>query len=503
MSERQMTRSEKLKWNTVTSLINQTVTLVCGFILSRYILTCFGSAQNGLISSIGQFLGLISFCELGVGAVVQSTLYKPLADEDNSAVSRVMVSANRFFNRIGMILAIYVAVLLATYPFIYLDRFGYMSTATLIVTMAITYFAQYFFGIKNQILLNADQRSYVGLLLQSSTTVLNTAVSICIMSAGASIQTVKLVTSLIFLLRPLGLTIYVKKKYRIDYNIKLGGEPIEQKWNGLAQHMAAVVLGNTDTVVLSLCSTLANVSVYNVYFMVVNGVKQIVTSATTGIQAMFGNMLAKNEREALDLSFGTVEWILHTATVLIFTVTGLLIIPFVRIYTYGITDADYIVPNFSVLIVAATGAYCIRLPYSMMVLAAGHYKETQTSAIIEMVLNIIISVVAVFRFGLIGVAIGTLVSMSYRTVYFVMYLKKNIICRGLNHFIKHMAVDVLTVAAIIMSVYRFSLSDISYLAWIILAVKTFTVAFAITLLINLLCYKRETLGCIKAVLRIK
>ena len=147
MSERQMSRSAKLKLNTVTSLINQIVTLICGFILPRYILTCFGSVQNGLVSSIGQFLGLISLCELGVGAVVQSTLYKPLAHEDEGTVSRVMVSANGFFNKIGVIMAIYVAVLLVTYPFIYLDSFGYMSTALLIVAMAITYFAQYFFRI--------------------------------------------------------------------------------------------------------------------------------------------------------------------------------------------------------------------------------------------------------------------------------------------------------------------------------------------------------------------
>lgn len=68
--------------------------------------------------------------------------------------------------------------------------------------------------------------------------------------------------------------------------------------------------------------------------------------------------------------------------------------------------------------VAAYGCYSIRLPYNTMVLAAGHYKETQLSAIIEAVLNIGISVIFVFRFGLYGVAIGTLVAMVYRTSVF-------------------------------------------------------------------------------------
>ena len=38
-------------------------------------------------------------------------------------------------------------------------------------------------------------------------------------------------------------------------------EPIQQKWNGIAQHVAAVVIGGTDTVVLTLFSTLQNVSI--------------------------------------------------------------------------------------------------------------------------------------------------------------------------------------------------------------------------------------------------
>ncbi|NLA84082.1 MAG: sugar isomerase, partial [Clostridiales bacterium] len=55
-------------------------------------------------------------------------------------------------------------------------------------------------------------------------------------------------------------------------------------------------------------------------------------------------------------------------------------------------------------------------------LAAGHYKQTQMSAIIEMLLNIIISIALVFRWGLVGVAIGTFIAMAYRTCYLALYL---------------------------------------------------------------------------------
>ncbi len=486
-----MTRRQKLRLNTAMSLLSQVVSIVCGFILPRYILLYFGSDTNGLVSSISQLLGLIGLCELGVGAVVQSSLYKPLAEGDLLSTSKIMVSAKKFFDKVGIILAVYVLILAACFPFSQLEQFDFLFTATLIGAMSISYFAQYFFGIREQILLKADQKSYVGLALQIITLILNTAISVVIIKLGASIQLVKLASSCIFLIRPIGLTIYVKRHYKLDYSLKLTEEPIKQKWNGLAQHFATVVLGNTDTIVLTFFSTLANVSIYNVYYLVINGVKSLVTSLTGGLESYIGNMLAKQESEQLNKAFAFTEWIIHTLIVLAFTMTGLLILPFVSIYTSGITDADYYAPVFAIMLTAATASYCIRLPYSIIVLAAGHYKQTQWSAIIEMGLNIVISIALVFPFGLVGVAIGTLVSMSYRTVYYAFYLRKNILNRSISHFIKHIAVDFLTVACMIAACFWIKIGSLDYLSWLLMALKIGLLCLAVSLIINMIFYHKH------------
>ena len=469
------------------SLLCEVVTIICGFILPRLIMANYGSQVNGLVQSITQFLGLISLCELGVGAVVQSTLYKPLADHDEVAVSRIMRSSRKFFNKIGIILAVYVALLVAIYPLGQLDSFDYLFTAVLIGAMSISFFAQYFFGINNQLLVNADQKAYVQLFYQILTIILNTAVCYVLIRLGASIQLVKLSTSCIYLIRPLGLWIHVKRHYRIDKRIVLTEEPIKQKWNGLAQHFASVILNNTDTVVLTLFSTLYSVSVYNVYNLIVTGMRQIVYSFTRGVQALFGNMLAKDESQTLDRTFGLIEWGLHTITTLAFCLTGILIVPFVRVYTKGITDADYIVPLFAILITVAIASYCYRLPYSIMVLAAGHFKQTQWSAVVEMAINIVVSIVLVFFFDLIGVAIGTFVAMTYRTVYYAFYLRKNILFRSIKYFIKHIAVDVLTIGLIVAATFWIKMGEVSYIGWLFLALKVGPIGLGITVIVNLCC----------------
>lgn len=498
-----MTRKTKLMLNSASSLIYQVVTIICGFILPRYFLSFYGSSVNGLVSSITQFLGFISLAECGVGAVVQSALYKPLADNDMREVSKIVVSADRFFKRIAYILMGYTAILMIFYPLITLKSFDYLFTLILIFVISISSFAQYYLGMTYRLLLNADQFGFIQYSIHSAALILNTVSCILLMNAGASIQIVKLTTSLIFLAQPVLLAVVAKKKYKIDHKIHFTEEPIKQKWNGLAQHIATVVLGNTDTVVLTFLSTLENVSVYAVYHLVVNGVKQLVVSMTNGMQAMLGNMLAKNETDELNRTFSHIEWFLHTLVTFVFSVTAALIVPFVRVYTADISDANYIVPSFAYLITIAQAAYCLRLPYNIMILAAGHYKQTQWSAIIEAVINIVVSVVLVFNFGLIGVAIGTLAAMAYRTVYLAWYLSRNIIYRNLKYFLKHILTDAICVIMLFSIVKLlpafFTLGQISYASWILLAVKVGCTALLSSITVNAILYKREVFDTVKKI----
>lgn len=61
--------------------------------------------------------------------------------------------------------------------------------------------------------------------------------------------------------------------------------------------------------------------------------------------------------------YAYLEWLLHTVTVFVFSYAEILLVPFVKVYTNGITDANYIVPIFTVLISLANASYCLRLLY--------------------------------------------------------------------------------------------------------------------------------------------
>lgn len=482
-------RKKKLIYNTVSSLIFQVTTIVCGFILPRLILNAFGSNVNGLVNSITQFLGIISFLELGVGAVVQSALYKPLAENRQNDVSKIISSANKFFRRLAQILMAYVIALVVFYPMFAAKEYGFWYTATLIVAISISSFAQYYFGIVNRLLLTADQRGYVQYTAQIIAVVANTVACYLLIMLGCGIQVVKLTTSLIYLIQPFAIYLYVRKHYKIDTKIKYDNEPIPQKWNGMAQHVAAVILDGTDTVVLTLFATLSEVSIYSVYFLVVKGVKQLFMSMTNGITSLIGELWARQEIVELKKTFGWTEWVIHTGTTFVFGVTAVLIVPFVRVYTLGINDADYVQPLFAALIVAANAAHCLRLPYNIMILAAGHYKQTQNNYIIAAILNIVVSILAVKAWGLIGVAIGTLLAMGYQTVWMAWYDSKHLIKWPFRNFVKQVVVDIVTVTLCSITSSVFSMRSVSYMGWIINAIEVAVVWLIIMVVINTVFYK--------------
>ena len=74
----------------------QNLTIIFGLILPRLYLKYYGSVTNGLINSISQFLNIISLLELGIGTIVESALYKPLAEKNISQISAIVVSAKKF-----------------------------------------------------------------------------------------------------------------------------------------------------------------------------------------------------------------------------------------------------------------------------------------------------------------------------------------------------------------------------------------------------------------------
>lgn len=487
-----MDTRKKLYLNTVTSLINQIVLLVTGFVIPKLIIEHYGSDVNGIVNSIKQFLQVIAFLELGVGAVVQSSLYKPIVENDLDQISAVMTSGLQFFRKLGFVLLIYVIILCNIFPHMGHNSFSASYSILLILAISISYFAQYYFGLMDSFFLTAAQKGYIVYILQITTMILSAIITVVFIVLNLSIQMVQLSVSIIYLMRPFFMRVYINKYYKINRHLKYQSEPIKQKWNGIAQHIAAVCLDSTDIVVLTIFSNYLTVSVYSVYSLVVSGVRAIITSATQGVMALLGEYWAKRQSDKLNDTFSYFEWLMHTLAILAWSCTLVLIVPFVKIYIGHVTDYKYYVqPLFAVLITLAYTFHTLRLPYNVMILVGSKYKETQYIYIYSTLINILLSVIFVIKFGLVGVAIGTLLSMLYQTLQMANYVYRKILHRSIRPFVRRILFDIIIFIIIILLSVNVTNNIHNYLQWIIHSILVFFISLSIVIIANFMFYKEN------------
>lgn len=468
----------KRRANIVTTLINQLVTTFCGMIVPRVLIGAFGSGIYGMTVSITQFLSYISLLEGGIGGVARGKLYGPLARNDKQQIGAVYYAIRRFFRYVSAAFICYALVIGVSYKsFAHIADFSQAYVFALVMVISIATLAKYMGGLANITLINADQRLYINNAVVIFTTIINTAAILILVWLKCDIIWVKLGSSLIFVIRPLLYTLYVKKHYDLPKKCAEKAE-LEQKWTGIGQHIAFFLHINTDVVLLTLFADVKFVAVYSVYSIVINSIRAITQSFAGGMEAAFGEAIAKNQTDKLRRLYRRYGILLSAATAVLFGCTGVLIVPFVKLYTAGITDANYIEPLFAIVLLLAEATNCLALPCSSLPVAANQLRETRWGAYGEAIINIAVSCILIWKAPLLGVAAGTLAATIFRAIYYTYYSSKYILKTSVCKNLLGMAgTELLILAITILGQRIISLIEIeNYFMWIVCGVVTFAAA---------------------------
>ena len=486
-----MNRSRKAAFNSASQLLLYFVTAVCGFIVPKLVLESFGSVVNGTVTSIAQFIGFISLLESGFAIVTKTALYKPLAENDKQGISGVFNASDAFFKKIALIFVGYCLVLACVFPFIGKNNFNFLYNFSLVIIIGINTFGQYYFGISYNILFNADQKAYVGSILQTTTIVLNAIIIAVMVKLGKGIHTIKFVSALVFVIKPIIMNRYGKWKYKIDSTIPKNYAALSQRWDNLGQCIALYVHTKTAYVMMTLFLTMVEVSVYSVYALVTTSLSAIIAGLSSGFAPGLGNIYVLKEKENFKRVFGVYEFVNTFIAVGFYTIAAVLIIPFVKVYTQNVAEGNYIRPLFAMLLIFGEMVYCMRLPYNDMIANAGHFKQIKRGAYFEAGINIVISLCLVFKLGIVGLAIGNLVAMLYRTCDLVRYCSKNITKQSQKNFYKRTVLNIIgaLLAAFICSLIKFNINN--FFDWIIFAAITGVIVFVVLGILNMIFYRDD------------
>jgi len=477
--------------NIVSNIFLQIVTIFSGFIIPKIILLNFGSDVNGLVSSLTQILSYISLLEGGVTSVISASLYKPLINKDNRKISSIIKTTNYFFRKIGLLFIIYSIIVAFVYPLIFNVEFSYIYVFTLTIILSISLLVQYMFSLTLKTLLIADKKIYVVSISQTIVIILNIVLAYISTIIYPSIHILKIITGILYICQPIIYSIYCKKNYRIDKNVEVDNNLIKNRWDGFANNIAAFIHFSTDITLLTIFTDLNTVSIYSVYSLVTGGLRQLINSVISAINPTIGQIYASGNVNELNKKISLFEYIINLIVFLVFTVSSLLITPFVMIYTSGINDTNYFNPLFGILLVISEAIYLIKMPHLSLAHAANKFKEMTTACFVEATLNVVISLILVIKFGLIGVVLGTLCGMIFRTCYQVCFTNKIIDRKPFIFFKKILIFSVPTLIGLIICLNFISTVEYTIFSWIFHAIIYLIIFVILYLIMSLLYFKDE------------
>lgn len=489
------------------NLFLQIVVFISGIILPRFILQAYGSSINGMITSVNQFLTYLGLAEAGVATASVVALYTPLALGRKDEVNSILSAARKFYNRSGVLFLSLTAVLVFIYPFFISGQLDNSLVRWMIVVLAGSTLVDYFFLGKYRVLLMANQEGYVVALIQSAGTVANMVVSIGLIYAGASVLAVKAVATGVYVLRLFLVKAYAKKKYPdLDFHAQPAEGALKQKNAALFHQVVTIIVNNTDTTILTIClgsRSLLEVSVYGIYMLVVNAVNQLLTSFSNGLTAGFGEVIARREEETLKKSYSDYEYMFFLIFFVVVACMGVLLIPFISVYTIDMKDVQYVRPVIAALFTLLVFLQNVRIPGLTIICAAGHYKETRYQAGLEAAINIVVSLALVWSMGMTGVLLGTVCSYGYRSFEIILYTNRHLIPgtakTAFSRIIRNLVVTAVLIAA---GIWLIPQNMTSFINWFIYAVAAGVVSVVLIVGVNYVAEPQEFKNLILRILGI-
>ena len=475
-----MSRTKAFIHNMAASAVLQAVNMLSGIIVPRIMLIYYGSEINGLVSSIVQFISYFNIVEAGLGGAVIFSLYKPLADRNVSAISNIVTAAKGLYYKTGMFFSVLVLMLAAIYPFMVTvtDKSPW-QVALLVIILGANGVLDFFVMAKYTTLFTADQRLYVISLANCLQVIFTTVIIFILARQQIDIVVLRAIVVMVILGKACLIRWYAGRYYAsINYSSETPDyTALAKRWDVLYLQLLGAVQTATPVVLLTLLAKdLKLVSVYVVYNMVLSGVNSILGIFMNGLQAGFGEIIAKGEIKTLQRAYSEFEFIYYNLIGIAFTVTFITIQPFIRLYTSGITDADYNVPLIAGLFVINGLLYNLKTPQGMLTLAAGLYREQRVQITLQGRILLILGLCLTAEYGIVGVLIAAIASNVFRDAEIPYFVHKSLLPK--IHITSYgrmfFCLMVFTVISFLVT-KNLSLEIFSYTEWLIYVVQVMVI----------------------------
>ena len=473
-------RSGKATRNIILEVGSQILAYVFQFIIRTIFIISLGEVYLGINGVLTNILSMLSLSELGFSTAFAVSLYEPISRKDNAKLATIIA----FFKKVYLVVGLVVLGLgLCVAPFLPIiikadiDENLYIIFILYLLSSCVTYFSASYTTF-----ITAAQNGYVISIIKIVKSVILLGLQVfALVHKDYYLYLIAIIVSNI-----VGVIIcyvYYGQNYKAIINEKPGKLDSDTKNEIIANTKASffhklggVVLSSTDNIVISAFISISIVGYYSNYSLIIGIISTLFALAVNALAAFVGEINVIGDKKSKSTIYWRLSFINYVftsiSTVLLFT----LINPFIDIWA----GASYVLPlQFVIILVIQFYINSIRRITQVYNMSLGLYVKYQYFPLIESVLNIVISIVLVNTIGLIGVILGTIISVLMCTFIAERYvLLKYAIENNLKRFIISDVVFLVTTSLIcFLTMVFYNVCTISDHKIIDFAVKALIVAF--------------------------
>lgn len=476
-------------YNIFTGLFGQLFVVTLGIVIPRIMITSYGSDVNGLLSTLTQIFTYLALLEAGIGQSARIALYKPIADKDNDSVAKAFVSANAFYRKVTLYYGLCVIILSTVLPLIIKSDIDYLTVFLVTFFEGFSGVLSFYFAQTQIILLNADGKGHINNIISLLNRIFAYLAKMILAFLGYGIVLIQFVYFIITIGKVLFYNKYFNKHYSwLDKNLKPDYNILKDKKSYMLTEIAWTVFSSTDMIVLSMFVSTQLSSVYSIYNMIYGHLSMLLSVVGGSILYVLGQAYHENIKkyEIIHDSFNSV--FIGTITILL-SIAYLLTIPFVKLYTYGVTDVNYIQHELPLMFGLIQLLSWSRYTTGNLTAISGYAKQTSIISVIEAIVNIVLSILLVNHFGIVGVTLATVIALPIKVLWCLYISDLKVLNRSFKKSLGIFGVNYSYFFIIVYFSRNINLNINNYMEFILVGFLLFIIIGPIGILINHLANK--------------
>lgn len=462
-----VSRTSKSIKNSAFALGFYFVNLILQFFSRKIFLEYLGTEILGLNTTAMNLLQFLNIAELGISVGISFSLFKPLHNDDHETINEIITLQGQLYKRIALLICVGGAVLMCFFPIIFGKMqlpliYAYASFGVLLFSSILSYFFNY-----KQVILTASQQDYKVLFSYKAIILLKILTQMFAVQYFSNGYIWWLVLEVIYaMIATVSLHITTIKNFPFLRNSSYPFNHLRKKYPEITikikqlffHKIGGFALTQSSPLIIYGFTTLTTVALYGNYLIITTGILALLNAIFNSIGAGIGNLVAEGDKGK---QLSVFYELFSVRYVIVFTACfiGYLIIPhFITLWI----GKQYLLPD-STLILMLTVLFLnsIRATVDSFLTAYGLFSDIW-SPVAEATINISLSVIFGYLWGLNGVLLGVISSLIIIIgIWKPYYLFSNAFNGGFTHYIivylKHIIATLFAVIIVLKVVEKVNL----------------------------------------------